>query len=45
MLVNGSAARGQGVHRAHEFTHVLHIAKEAFETVKEAVEDFKDEGE
>lgn len=32
-------------HGAHEFTHILHIAKEAFENVKETVEDFKNEGE
>lgn len=32
-------------HGTHEIMHLLHIAKEAFENVKETVEDFKDEGE
>ena len=32
-------------HGTHEFMHVLHIAKHAYENVKETVEEFKDGGE
>ncbi|TXN51616.1 HK97-gp10 family putative phage morphogenesis protein [Methylobacterium sp. WL2] len=32
-------------HGAHEFKHILHIAKHAYENVKETIEEFKEGGE